>query len=84
MSVAATTVSQLYQDMLGIDCEITSGDDGDHMVGSKHYEGLALDFRIRTIEQRLQGPVAIAVREALGDEYDVVLEATHLHVEYHP
>lgn len=66
---------------------ITAGRDGAHSEKSYHYgvEGdtreRALDVRTRdlTPSQRMQAHAAIS--RLLGTAFDVVLEATHLHVE---
>jgi hypothetical protein len=64
---------------------ITSGRDGTHMQTSKHYSGEALDFR-RWQSDGIGRTTDIVeeLRRELGDDYDVVLEATHIHVEYDP
>ena len=54
------------------------------MKRSMHYVGYALDFRTRHIAVGWHEKLAKEVRRALTDEYDVVLEKTHLHVEYDP
>ncbi len=61
---------------------VTSDCTGKHMTGSKHYQGYALDFRTRHVPKYKHPALAEAVRRALGDAYDVVLEVDHLHVEY--
>lgn len=63
---------------------ITSCCDGKHMEGSKHYEGLAVDLRTRHLSPNDRLRFASLLARALGPEYDVVLEPTHLHVEYDP
>ncbi len=63
---------------------ITSACEGEHGPGSLHPLGLAVDFRIRHIPNEERPALAYAVSEALGDDFDVVLEATHLHVEHDP
>lgn len=68
----------------GANCTVTSANDGVHMEGSKHYKGLALDFRTRELPKSCRSPLTAALRSALGREYDVVLEKDHLHVEYDP
>jgi hypothetical protein len=68
----------------GFRCVITSGSDGDHMVGSLHYAGNALDYRTRAMTGVQQAALAKTCRERLGADFDVVLEADHLHVEYDP
>lgn len=63
---------------------VTSGYDGTHSAQSKHYQGLAEDYRTRDIpRQELYGMVA-DVRAILGRDYDVVIESDHLHIEYDP
>ena len=75
---------------VGVPCTVTSGNDSKHMPGSLHYQDRAVDFRtghhwakpLLTKAQVEQ--VAAAMRKALGQEYDVVLEKDHLHVEHDP
>jgi hypothetical protein len=83
MALAALIVAGVYSSE-GHDCTITSGRDGQHMRGSRHYWGHALDFRTRNVPNEKRPALAEAVREALGGEFDVVLESTHLHVEFDP
>ncbi len=66
----------------GADLVVTSVTDGAHSRGSRHYIGCAVDLR----KHDLRDPEAAAKRlgEALGDQYDVVLESTHIHVEWDP
>ena len=65
-------------------CIITSAKDGVHGKNSLHYTGDAVDFRTRTLDAATVEAIAEAVREALGRHYDVVVEPTHLHVEFQP
>jgi hypothetical protein len=60
---------------------ITSTFEGTHGEGSLHYCNDAIDIRAPdghgvTANRRL--------KEALGKDYDVVLERDHIHVEYDP
>jgi len=66
----------------GIDCTITCGNEGKHMKGSLHPAGLALDFRTRELPSYAVKKIVKEIDAELGDYYDVVLESTHLHVEY--
>jgi hypothetical protein len=61
---------------------ITSARDGKHSPGSLHECGLAVDLRI----WGLPDPKALAdrLRRQLDKEFDVVLEPTHLHIEFDP
>lgn len=63
---------------------ITSGLDGHHKKGSLHYDGRALDWRTRDLRKWERKPAAKKIRAMLGRDYDVVLESTHLHIEYDP
>lgn len=62
---------------------ITSGHEvwAKHMKNSKHYKGEAID--IRTIDMRNKMIVYRRLKEILKD-YDVILEKTHIHIEYEP
>jgi len=63
---------------------ITSASDGAHSKGSKHYTGHALDFRTRNMTIAEKRSLVGLVTEALGKEFDIVLEEDHLHVEFQP
>ena len=66
-------------------CMITSAMDGTHSEKSLHYKGLALDFRIKHLSRPDDaGRITANLRRDLGDNYDVVLEKTHIHIEYDP
>ncbi len=67
-----------------VELVITSVTDGRHSRGSAHYAGNAFDFRTRHMAQGLPARVKTELVRALGGDYDVVLEATHIHVEYDP
>lgn len=61
---------------------ITSFTDGKHSVGSLHHTGDAVDLRLPLPATREQ--IVSRLKSALGADYDVILEATHIHVEYDP
>lgn len=83
MVLVIQIVASIYK-KLGYLCVITSVTDGKHSRGSRHYVGLAADFRTRDMPKAIQNALYSRVVEALGTECDVVLEPTHLHVEYDP
>ena len=67
---------------------ITSGDDGTHMAGSKHYNGNAVDIRSHDLHG-IQALMVVHLKKQLGDRYDVLLEDPggpneHIHIEYDP
>lgn len=61
---------------------ITSGTDGEHMKGSKHYTGDALDIRISNLSLSNLKALMTGLATRLGDNYDIILEKDHLHIEY--
>jgi len=84
MFVASIIIEPVFV-LNGSDLTITAGVDGTHMAKSKHYEGLALDYRTRDLAADKVPTVAaqcLTLLAPLG--YDVVLEGDHLHVEYDP
>lgn len=63
---------------------ITSITDGDHKAGSLHHTGEAFDLRIHDLEREVQLQVLSLLKEHLGNDFDVVLEQDHIHIEYDP
>ena len=84
MVFAAMVVDAVYRKHDIVDCVVTSGSDGEHSTNSWHYTGRALDFRTRNVPELIRNAVAQEISVSLGENYYVVLEATHLHCEYDP
>jgi len=63
---------------------ITSARDGQHMKGSKHYTGDAVDLRTRDLTKQEQKDLWQNLVNYLGPKFDVVLESDHIHVEFDP
>lgn len=63
---------------------VTSGTDGKHSSGSKHYIGSAVDFRTMNLTNDQIQFAASELKERLGVEYDVIVEGDHIHVEHDP
>lgn len=66
---------------------ITSGINGLHRPGSKHYTGDAIDLRSKTLNEPHRALKELKKR--LGTDYDVLLEGhetpnAHFHIEWHP
>ncbi len=69
----------------GYDLTLTSICDGEHSAGSLHYVGLAVDLRIKNItHEPMRREIFEEIRDNLGANYDVILESTHIHIEYQP
>ena len=77
-------VAKSVYDKYVVEFVITSATDSLHGYSSEHYKGDAVDIRTRDIPEDKRELVANEIREALGAEFDVVLEKTHLHIEYDP
>jgi hypothetical protein len=63
---------------------VTSGTEGEHMEGSKHYTNNALDFRTRISSPMSRQGLVMDIKFDLGPNYDVVDEIDHIHVEFDP
>lgn len=63
---------------------ITALMDGKHSAMSWHYEGRAADLRTRDMKQEDVESMVTWLRSIFTKErgYDIVLEPTHLHVEF--
>jgi len=73
----------------GFQATITSSMDGIHMDGSKHYDGLAEDYRTKDLPDTLKYNMFNEVRNILGTDYQVIFEYEdqpneHLHIEFDP
>jgi len=66
----------------GQDAVITSAVDGKHKRASAHASGRAVDLRIWDLQDKEYAVTQLS--EALGDEFDVILESDHIHMEYDP
>ena len=58
--------------------------DGVHGKDSLHYKGRAIDLRTKDVSTLRVIIFIRALRELLGQEYDIVNEGDHIHVEYDP
>lgn len=77
-------IDRLSLEIFGREAIVTSGNDGQHMPGSLHYKGLAMDLRTRDQTHAKITAFATRLQMEIGDDYDVVVEKDHIHVEYDP
>ena len=80
----AIQIAHSVYSQFNTDCVITSLTDGKHRENSLHYKGLAVDLRTRNIQKDQKIPLINTLRSEIGENYDVVLEKTHVHIEYDP
>ncbi len=81
MAIAYTIACKVYGQYA---CVITSGSDGKHGPNSLHYSGQALDLRTNNLPPQAVQSIVDRLKEALGAQFDVVLESDHLHLEWQP
>jgi hypothetical protein len=67
-----------------VDLVITSIDGDVHSTGSRHWMGVAFDCRTRDLIRKDQKTAHAKLVEALGVDFDVILESDHIHVEWDP
>lgn len=82
--LAYVVALDVYREKVGLPCVITSASDGKHGPNSLHYSGKALDLRTNSLRPDQIHPVYLALKTALGEQFDVVLESDHIHVEFDP
>jgi hypothetical protein len=64
---------------------ITSTYEGNHSKGSLHYSNDAYDFNTIDIDMhKIDQMVLDGIRIQLGQDFDIVDEANHIHIEYDP
>lgn len=64
---------------------ITSVNDSKHSATSLHFSGCAIDLRISTFDNRILALEAThKIKERLGNDFDVILEDDHIHIEWQP
>lgn len=89
LAPAARAIAEAVEAFGAVDADavVTSALDGQHMLQSLHYRGLAVDFRTKHTTRMPE--VVKALKATLGSDYDVLWEQRgqaneHLHVEYDP
>jgi hypothetical protein len=83
-TVLAISISHSIYLKHSYELTVTSIMDGKHSKNSLHYNGYAFDLRTNNLKGNDATLITNELSEALGDDYDVVLEKDHIHVEYDP
>lgn len=77
--------AQRVYDTLNVEMVVTSALDGKHSATSLHYAGAAVDLRINNFPTRDYAKDARdLIAAALPNDFDVILEGNHIHLEYQP
>ena len=85
----AQHLAVLHGMLFGLDLVITSGKDSEHVAGSLHAQGLALDLRVKDLDAGGQMLFLAVLNYAAPDNHIAVFDeralpgAPHLHIEYH-
>ena len=82
--VLAVLAAERVFEEAGYDLTLTSCLEGVHGRASLHFSGCAVDLRTRGISTDDLPKLVARLRECLGEDFDVVLETTHIHAEYQP
>jgi len=83
LTIGIIIANSVYKDH-NYDLVITSVTDGKHSRTSLHYVGFAFDTRTRNVSKIDLPLIQKDLQEALADEFDVVLEKDHFHIEFQP
>ena len=69
----------------GYELVITSGtEEAKHTKYSAHYLGYAIDLRIRMFKFNEAPKIVAELKNALGEDYLIILHDTHIHIEFRP
>lgn len=82
--VLGAVITQSVFNAFGLLMTVTSVVDGKHSLTSLHNSGNAIDVRRHNVPPSVLPKLVQALKDALGIDFDVVLEASHIHIEYQP
>ncbi len=84
MIIALLVAAEVYREVADEELVITEVTGGKHGRNSLHYVGLAVDLRTRYFDNVTVLAVHKKIQQKLGSQFDVVLEKTHMHIEFQP
>jgi len=82
--ILGLVVADFVYSTFDVEMVVTSLLDGRHSLTSLHYAGCAADLRTRNIPEGLRKQVRDDIAAALPNDFDVVLESNHIHMEWQP
>lgn len=85
-------VEELFEVMEFGEPVVTSTFGGTHSPHSLHYQNRAYDIRLpsKNVSGKSTDPVELnkdavrGIKEKLGSDFDIILEKSHIHIEYDP
>lgn len=88
-------MDRIFKEHANREAIITSANDGRHGKNSIHYkikgatgatfkESGACDLRSRDVLMSKRDVILRELKEELGDDYDIILESSHYHLEWDP
>ena len=77
-------VDQIYNNLLGHNATVTYTVNGVHGQRSWHYNGNAVDTRVWGMSDSMRRTATRNIQDALGNNYQVIDENDHIHIEYDP
>ena len=83
MQIGLLIANGVYESY-GHEMTVTSLLDGTHSNTSLHYSGNAADLRTRDIPPADRATITADIKERCGVNFDVILEDSHIHMEYQP
>lgn len=81
---ALMVAQAVYAELGSAEFVVTECTGGVHRDGSLHNTGEAVDIRSRTFTHEEKQEAVRLIQHRLRDQYDVVLETTHIHIEHDP
>ncbi len=81
---ALNTVDKIWKTQGYSEAVITSTFEGTHSAASLHYQNRAFDVRWPVTNKAKRSLLVVTLKAALGKDFDVIAEASHIHIEYDP
>jgi RHS repeat-associated protein len=77
-------VDNVFNNVVNRDAIVTYTTNGTHNPNSLHYSGEAIDLRTRDLTSQQRQQATDMLKKALDQDYDVLNEGNHIHIEYDP